>query len=91
MSCLNRFCIYYRNEFCAKGSNTFDAVGRCQECVWLEIDEKILDRLRKEQTAKRNIQLSRRLFRRGEMRKVARLRDAVEELTEKLKKDQENL
>jgi hypothetical protein len=46
INCENRFCIYWKKNKCALRRATLDIMGCCQECVYVEIDERVLNRVR---------------------------------------------
>lgn len=42
MNCENGFCIYCANDICILEKISIDSMGMCAECVYPDIDEKIL-------------------------------------------------
>lgn len=88
MMCANRFCIYYRKHTCSKKENSFDQGGRCKDCTWVEIDEHLLEHLRREQVEALTLtqKAPKKLrFRRKEMRQIAQIREMSNRLAEEYK------
>lgn len=48
MKCLNSFCIYWSDNACSLHEVSLDVNGRCEACINVEIDEKVLDASRKD-------------------------------------------
>ena len=46
MECENIFCIYYKKGRCKLKEVTLDIQGKCNDCVYVEIEEDELERLR---------------------------------------------
>ncbi len=42
MECENNFCIYQSNNSCILENISIDSLGICTECIYPDIDEKIL-------------------------------------------------
>ena len=42
MRCANRFCIYYRKGRCLAEDISINSAGVCEDCVYVEIDERDL-------------------------------------------------
>ena len=43
MNCENNFCIYQSKGKCVLGEVSIDSLGMCAECIYPNIDEKILN------------------------------------------------
>ena len=43
MNCENKFCVYQYNENCVLDKVSIDHSGMCTECIYLDIDEEILN------------------------------------------------
>ncbi len=48
MFCENIFCIYQEDGKCIFDETTIDIDGMCSECMLVEIDSELLERLKKE-------------------------------------------
>lgn len=48
MQCDNIFCVYWSKEKCALEEITLNAYGTCESCIYVDIDEKLLERKREE-------------------------------------------
>ena len=48
MFCENIFCIYQEDGKCIFDEMTIDIDGMCSECMLVEIDSELLERLKKE-------------------------------------------
>jgi len=46
MNCENQFCIYWKKNKCALGQTSLDISGCCTECIYVEINKKILEKAR---------------------------------------------
>jgi|GEM_PF-407103 len=46
MNCKNHFCIYWKKNKCALPKTSLDILGCCQECVYVDIDGKVLEKER---------------------------------------------
>ncbi len=44
MNCENFFCIYQSKGKCVSGKVSIDYLGMCTECIYPDIDEKILEK-----------------------------------------------
>ena len=42
MNCENNFCIYQSKNKCTLNEVSIDSLGMCTECIYPDIDEKIL-------------------------------------------------
>jgi len=42
MICGNVFCIYWENERCTLNQITLDDQGKCEACIYVEIDPALL-------------------------------------------------
>ena len=40
MMCENLFCIYWENGECVLDEVTLDCQGKCNECIYIKLDEK---------------------------------------------------
>lgn len=47
MKCENIFCIYCDGDRCELEEISLDISGICTECIYIEIDEKLLSELKK--------------------------------------------
>ncbi len=47
MICANRMCIYYSNDKCTIDNISLDIEGRCEECIYVNVDEETLQKYRK--------------------------------------------
>ena len=47
MTCENKFCIYWSQGSCTLETISLDIQGRCQECIYVSIEEKALATARK--------------------------------------------
>lgn len=52
MRCENEFCIYWKEEQCCLNEISLDIMGCCQECIYVEIEEQVLQRVREKAIAK---------------------------------------
>jgi len=43
MKCENNFCIYQVNDKCILDKVSIDSLGMCAECIYPDIDKKILN------------------------------------------------
>jgi len=43
MKCENIFCVYQKDGQCRLGEITLDIQGRCEDCVYVEPDEELLE------------------------------------------------
>lgn len=48
MLCENIFCIYWSNKKCSLNHISLDIQGRCENCIYINIDEDTLKNQRKE-------------------------------------------
>lgn len=42
MKCDNYFCVYWEKEVCILSEITLNIQGRCEECIYVDIDEVVL-------------------------------------------------
>lgn len=49
MFCENYFCIYNKKEKCILKEVSLDFQGRCNECIYINIEETQLKKIKKEQ------------------------------------------
>ena len=54
MTCQNIFCIYQRNNECILEEISLDIIGICDNCIYVDIDTKMLNELKENQL--RNIE-----------------------------------
>ena len=54
MTCENIFCIYQRNNECILEEISLDIMGICDNCIYVDIDTKMLNELKENQL--RNIE-----------------------------------
>ena len=52
MKCDNCFCIYQKDGKCVLETISLDVMGQCLDCVYVDIDEKTLEKLKSEQMKK---------------------------------------
>lgn len=50
MKCENIFCIYERNGKCILKKVELDIIGQCRECIYLNISDEELKRLKKQKS-----------------------------------------
>lgn len=46
MHCENIFCIYWSEQLCSLDEITLDIQGNCKECIYVEINESLLQKQR---------------------------------------------
>lgn len=46
MECGNYFCIYWSDRHCVLTEISLDIQGQCEDCIYVEIEEEILERHR---------------------------------------------
>lgn len=51
MRCENRFCIYYEGDACLLDDITLDMLGQCESCIYVNLPESLLDRVRAQMRA----------------------------------------
>jgi len=49
MICENRFCLYQENNECQVSHIELDITGLCRTCVYVDIEEKKLSKMKDEQ------------------------------------------
>ena len=49
MNCENYFCIYNKKEKCMLNEISLDFQGRCNECIYVYLEEAQLKKIKKEQ------------------------------------------
>lgn len=54
MQCENIFCIYYAERQCILDEISLNIQGVCENCIYIEINEKVLADYRKELIEKLN-------------------------------------
>lgn len=47
MQCENHFCIYWDSGICLLDKISLDVQGSCQDCIYVELEEELLKRERK--------------------------------------------
>ena len=47
ISCENQFCIYFEDNACLLETVSFDVVGLCESCIYVNINEAYLAEQRK--------------------------------------------
>ncbi len=52
MKCENYFCIYQTDDICLLKKIHIDISGKCTNCIYPDIDERILDKAKHELLAK---------------------------------------
>ena len=48
MNCANRFCIYWSDDKCILDSVSLDITGLCEDCIYVNIEESVLQAYRKQ-------------------------------------------
>ena len=48
MNCENLFCIYKKKGKCILEEIHLDIIGQCKECIYIKIEEKKLEKMKKE-------------------------------------------
>lgn len=43
MDCENLFCIYFKEQCCTLDHIALDIQGQCQACIYVSLDEKLLE------------------------------------------------
>lgn len=46
MFCENIFCIYWADKKCTLNNISLDIQGKCEDCIYINIDEKVLRKQR---------------------------------------------
>ncbi len=46
--CENIFCIYWEDNTCILDSISLDIQGTCRDCIYIELEESILSKARKD-------------------------------------------
>ena len=46
MRCENIFCIYFSNKKCILDEISLDIQGTCENCIYVDIDEEVLEKKR---------------------------------------------
>lgn len=46
MRCENIFCIYWKNEECILDEVSLDIMGNCQDCIYVDIEDDVLENYR---------------------------------------------
>lgn len=46
MNCENNMCIYWKDNECILSEISIDCAGNCTECIYVDIDEEILNEAR---------------------------------------------
>ena len=49
MICENRFCLYQENNVCQVSNIELDITGLCRTCVYVDIDENKLNKMKDDQ------------------------------------------
>ena len=52
MRCGNDFCIYFSDYKCLRDDITLDTDGRCEQCMYVNISEDVLEEARERLRAK---------------------------------------
>lgn len=47
MQCGNAFCVYWHKDECSLDEISLDVQGNCECCIYVDIDERLLERKRK--------------------------------------------
>ena len=48
MICENKFCIYYSDHICTLDSISLDSAGTCTNCIYIDLEEALLETARKQ-------------------------------------------
>lgn len=48
LRCKNSFCIYWKDKNCILDEISLDIQGQCEDCIYIDLDEKILEEKRNE-------------------------------------------
>lgn len=46
MKCENKFCVYWQEDACLLDEISLDSQGCCEECVYVNVEEEILNKKR---------------------------------------------
>lgn len=49
MDCENEFCIYQKDDKCTLDKISLDFQGICNECIYVNLDNELLEELKKKQ------------------------------------------
>ncbi len=60
MQCENVFCLYWENSQCCLQETALDIQGKCKNCLYVEIEENLLQHKRSELLCKLENPLSKR-------------------------------
>ena len=52
MKCENMYCVYWQNNECILEDVSLDILGACDSCIYVDIDEKVLNEYRLKQLKK---------------------------------------
>lgn len=58
MLCENIFCIYWSNKECSLNEIFLDIQGNCQSCIYVNVDESVLEKQREKLLRKSESTLS---------------------------------
>lgn len=47
MNCQNKFCAYFDDEQCTLDEISIGMLGECLDCIYIDLDETLLDEERK--------------------------------------------
>lgn len=49
MKCENEYCVYWKNNRCILDEISLDILGACKCCIYVDIDNDVLEQYRKKQ------------------------------------------
>lgn len=47
MLCENVFCVYWNNRNCSLSEISLDIQGNCEKCIYIDIEESVLENQRR--------------------------------------------
>ncbi len=52
LTCENRFCVYWKEDLCTLDEIELNILGMCESCIYIDIDDDVLNELRTDQLNK---------------------------------------
>ena len=52
LKCENRFCVYWKEDLCTLDEIELNILGMCESCIYIDIDDDVLNELRTDQLNK---------------------------------------